>query len=90
MEEEADVVAVSQFQLAPPALQGQTSARVGALLASTRALLGRLCARSLQHLFIILASPRSSLAGRKNGGSGLEGKRGALWGGCPGVGVTAR
>ncbi|XP_071674244.1 CDK5 regulatory subunit-associated protein 3 isoform X3 [Patagioenas fasciata] len=58
MEEEADVVAVSQFQLAPPVLQGQSSARVGALLASTQALLGRLCARSLQHLFIILASPR--------------------------------
>ncbi|NXG58770.1 CK5P3 protein, partial [Hemiprocne comata] len=58
MEEEADVVAVSQFQLAPPVLQGQTSARVGSLLGSTRALLGQLCTRSMQHLFIILASPR--------------------------------
>ncbi|XP_009999679.1 PREDICTED: CDK5 regulatory subunit-associated protein 3, partial [Chaetura pelagica] len=58
MEEEADVVAVSQFQLAPPVLQGQTSARVGSLLGSTRALLGQLCTPSLQHLFIILASPR--------------------------------
>ncbi|XP_068274864.1 CDK5 regulatory subunit-associated protein 3 isoform X2 [Nyctibius grandis] len=58
MEEEADIVAVSQFQLAPAVLQGQTSARVGSLLATTRALLGQLCARSMQHLFMILASPR--------------------------------
>ncbi|NWR55587.1 CK5P3 protein, partial [Bucorvus abyssinicus] len=57
MEEEADVVAVSQFQLAPAVLQGQTSARVGSLLATTRALLGQLCTRSMQHLFMILASP---------------------------------
>ncbi|NXY88455.1 CK5P3 protein, partial [Alcedo cyanopectus] len=57
MEEEADVVAVSQFQLAPPVLQGQTSAHVGSLLATTRALLGQLCTRSMQHLFMILASP---------------------------------
>ncbi|XP_075299571.1 CDK5 regulatory subunit-associated protein 3 isoform X2 [Opisthocomus hoazin] len=58
MEEEADVVAVSQFQLAPAVLQGQTSARLGSLLAAARALLGQLCTRSMQHLFIILASPR--------------------------------
>ncbi|NXI97702.1 CK5P3 protein, partial [Psophia crepitans] len=58
MEEEADVVAVSQFQLAPAVLQGQTSARVGSLLATARALLGQLCTRSMQHLFMILASPR--------------------------------
>ncbi|NXX22737.1 CK5P3 protein, partial [Podargus strigoides] len=58
MEEEADVVAVSQFQLAPAVLQGQTSTHVGSLLAATRALLGQLCTRSMQHLFIILASPR--------------------------------
>ncbi|NXG69593.1 CK5P3 protein, partial [Baryphthengus martii] len=57
MEEEADVVAVSQFQLAPAVLQGQTSAHVGSLLATTRALLGQLCTRSMQHLFMILASP---------------------------------
>ncbi|NXS51154.1 CK5P3 protein, partial [Brachypteracias leptosomus] len=57
MEEEADVVAVSQFQLAPPVLQGQTSSHVGSLLATTRALLGQLCTRSMQHLFMILASP---------------------------------
>ncbi|XP_032058658.1 CDK5 regulatory subunit-associated protein 3 [Aythya fuligula] len=58
MEEEADVLAASQFQLAPPALQGQSSARVGSLLASTRALLGQLGTRRMQHLFTILASPR--------------------------------
>ncbi|NXJ39567.1 CK5P3 protein, partial [Ciconia maguari] len=58
MEEEACIVAVSQFQLAPAVLQGQTSAHVGSLLATTRALLGQLCTRSMQHLFMILASPR--------------------------------
>ncbi|NXH23312.1 CK5P3 protein, partial [Bucco capensis] len=58
MEEEADIVAISQFQLAPAVLQGQSSARVSSLLASTRALLGQLCTRSMQHLFMILASPR--------------------------------
>ncbi|KAM9174698.1 CDK5 regulatory subunit-associated protein 3 isoform 1-T1 [Mergus octosetaceus] len=58
MEEEADVLAASQFQLAPAALQGQSSARVGSLLAGTRALLGQLGTRRMQHLFTILASPR--------------------------------
>ncbi|XP_040473666.1 CDK5 regulatory subunit-associated protein 3 [Falco naumanni] len=58
MEEEADIVSMSQFQLAPAVLQGQSSAHVGSLLATTRALLGQLCTRSMQHLFIILASPR--------------------------------
>ncbi|NXR11628.1 CK5P3 protein, partial [Semnornis frantzii] len=58
MQEEADIVAVSQFQLAPAVLQGQTSAHVSALLAATRALLSQLCTRSMQHLFMILASPR--------------------------------
>ncbi|XP_009706378.1 PREDICTED: CDK5 regulatory subunit-associated protein 3, partial [Cariama cristata] len=55
---ELDSVAVSQFRLAPTVLQGQTSAHVGSLLATTRALLGQLCTRSMQHLFMILASPR--------------------------------
>ncbi|NWI69694.1 CK5P3 protein, partial [Todus mexicanus] len=58
MEEEADVVALSQFQLAPAVLQGQSSARVGSLLATARELLRQLCTRSMQHLFMILASPR--------------------------------
>uniref|UniRef100_A0A8D0F1M1 CDK5 regulatory subunit associated protein 3 n=1 Tax=Strix occidentalis caurina TaxID=311401 RepID=A0A8D0F1M1_STROC len=87
MEEEADIVAVSQFQLAPAVLQGQTSARVGSLLATTRALLGQLCTRSMQHLFMILASPRSSLGGvekkpktktNNQGVKGLRGDHGAL------------
>ncbi|NWS46010.1 CK5P3 protein, partial [Probosciger aterrimus] len=58
MEEEADIVAMTQFQLAPAVLQGQASAHVSSLLATTRALLGQLCTRSMQHLFMILASPR--------------------------------
>ncbi|NXA07234.1 CK5P3 protein, partial [Sapayoa aenigma] len=58
MEEEADIVAMSQLQLAPAVLQGQTSARVGSQLATARALLAQLCSRSVQHLFMILASPR--------------------------------
>ncbi|XP_025910176.1 CDK5 regulatory subunit-associated protein 3 [Nothoprocta perdicaria] len=58
MGEEADVLAVSQFQLAPAVLQGQSSARVAALLATTQALLGQLSTRRMQHLFMILASPR--------------------------------
>ncbi|NXD16917.1 CK5P3 protein, partial [Nothocercus nigrocapillus] len=58
MGEEADVLAVSQFQLAPAVLQGQSSARVASLLASAQALLGQLSSRRMQHLFMILASPR--------------------------------
>ncbi|XP_064380712.1 CDK5 regulatory subunit-associated protein 3 isoform X1 [Dromaius novaehollandiae] len=58
MGEEADVLAVSQFQLAPATLQGQTSTRVGSLLAATQALVGQLSTRRMQHLFMILASPR--------------------------------
>lgn len=92
MEEEADVVAVSQFQLAPAVLQGQTSAHVGSLLATTRALLGQLCTRSMQHLFMILASPRSSRRAGKDRGWGLGGETvGRIWSGrwrCPGVGMA--
>ncbi|NXW70199.1 CK5P3 protein, partial [Hirundo rustica] len=58
LEDEADVVAMSQLQLAPPVLQGQSSHRVRAQLATTRELLGQLCSRSVQHLCMILASPR--------------------------------
>lgn len=78
MQEEADIVAISQFQLAPAVLQGQSSAHVSALLAATRALLDQLCTRSMQHLFMILASPRCSL-GVLRAGWGTH--RGALWGG---------
>lgn len=86
MEEEADVLAASQFQLAPAALQGQTSARVGSLLASTRALLGQLGTRRMQHLFTILASPRSPHRGHGGelgvgaGGSGMGAPLGAAGG----------
>lgn len=69
MEEEADVLAASQFQLAPPALQGQSSPRVASLLAGTRALLGQLGTRRMQHLFTILASPRSPHGGKLGEGS---------------------
>ncbi|NXN95368.1 CK5P3 protein, partial [Rhinopomastus cyanomelas] len=58
MQEEADIVAMSQFQLAPAVLQGQTSSHVASLLATTRALLEQLSTRRMQHLFMILASPR--------------------------------
>ncbi|NWR90583.1 CK5P3 protein, partial [Furnarius figulus] len=58
MEEEADIVAMSQLQLAPALLQGQTSAHVASQLGTVRALLAQLCSRSVQHLCMILASPR--------------------------------
>ncbi|NXQ29076.1 CK5P3 protein, partial [Alaudala cheleensis] len=58
LEDEADVVAMSQLQLAPAVLQGQSSHRVRAQLATARELLGQLCSRSVQHLCMILASPR--------------------------------
>ncbi|NXB85985.1 CK5P3 protein, partial [Vidua chalybeata] len=58
LEDEADVVAMSQLQLAPAVLQGQSRERVQAQLATTRELLAQLCSRSVQHLCMILASPR--------------------------------
>ncbi|NXY58206.1 CK5P3 protein, partial [Callaeas wilsoni] len=58
LEDEADVVAMSQLQLAPAVLQGQSRDRVQAQLATTRELLAQLCSRSVQHLCMILASPR--------------------------------
>ncbi|NXL71304.1 CK5P3 protein, partial [Leptocoma aspasia] len=58
LEDEADVVAMSQLQLAPAVLQGQSSERVRAQLATVRELLAQLCSRSVQHLCMILASPR--------------------------------
>ncbi|NWU94046.1 CK5P3 protein, partial [Upupa epops] len=58
MQEEADIVAMSQFQLAPAVLQGQTSSHVASLLATTQALLEQLSTHRMQHLFMILASPR--------------------------------
>ncbi|XP_036254592.1 CDK5 regulatory subunit-associated protein 3 [Molothrus ater] len=59
LEDEAlDVVALSQFQLAPAVLQGQSPERLRAQLATARGLLAQLCSRSVQHLCMILASPR--------------------------------
>ncbi|XP_058713950.1 CDK5 regulatory subunit-associated protein 3 isoform X3 [Poecile atricapillus] len=58
LEDEADVVAMSQLQLAPAVLQGQSGQRLRALLATARDLLGQLCSPSVQHLCMILASPR--------------------------------
>uniref|UniRef100_A0A8C3URQ4 CDK5 regulatory subunit associated protein 3 n=1 Tax=Catharus ustulatus TaxID=91951 RepID=A0A8C3URQ4_CATUS len=58
MEDEADVVAMSQLQLAPAVLQGQSSERLRAQLATVRELLAQLCSPSVQHLCMILASPR--------------------------------
>ncbi|TRZ08877.1 hypothetical protein HGM15179_018233 [Zosterops borbonicus] len=58
LEDEADVVAMSQLQLAPALLQGQSGPRVRAQLATARELLAQLCSRSVQHLCMILASPR--------------------------------
>ncbi|NXF25276.1 CK5P3 protein, partial [Rhodinocichla rosea] len=59
LEDEAmDVVAMSQLQLAPAVLQGQSPERLRAQLATARGLLAQLCSRSVQHLCMILASPR--------------------------------
>ncbi|CAN8202444.1 unnamed protein product [Coccothraustes coccothraustes] len=59
LEDEAmDVVAMSQLQLAPAVLQGQSGERLRAQLATARDLLAQLCSRSVQHLCMILASPR--------------------------------
>ncbi|CAL9699491.1 unnamed protein product [Knipowitschia caucasica] len=58
MSEEADVVAMSQFQMAPSVIQSQSSEHVQAMLSEVRNILGRLTTLRMQHLFMILASPR--------------------------------
>ncbi|CAJ1079946.1 CDK5 regulatory subunit-associated protein 3 [Xyrichtys novacula] len=58
MGEEADVVAMSQFQLAPSVIQSQTRERVREMLSQVQDLLGRLTTLRMQHLFMIQASPR--------------------------------
>ncbi|XP_006023330.1 CDK5 regulatory subunit-associated protein 3 isoform X2 [Alligator sinensis] len=58
MSEEADVLSVSQFQLAPPILQGQTTEKVADSLSVIQDLIGQLTNLRMQHLFMILASPR--------------------------------
>ncbi|XP_072312481.1 CDK5 regulatory subunit-associated protein 3-like isoform X2 [Eucyclogobius newberryi] len=58
MNEEGDVVAMSQFQMAPSVIQNQTSEHVQEMLSEVRSILGRLTTLRMQHLFMILASPR--------------------------------
>lgn len=58
MSEEADILSVSQFQLAPAILQGQTKEQMVAMVATLQDLIGRLTNLRMQHLFMILASPR--------------------------------
>uniref|UniRef100_A0A8D0LC36 CDK5 regulatory subunit associated protein 3 n=1 Tax=Sphenodon punctatus TaxID=8508 RepID=A0A8D0LC36_SPHPU len=58
MNEEADVLSVSQFQLAPSILQGQTNSKVETMVTAVQDLVGRLTNLRMQHLFMILASPR--------------------------------
>ncbi|XP_066119934.1 CDK5 regulatory subunit-associated protein 3 [Saccopteryx bilineata] len=58
MSEEADILSVSQFQLAPAILQGQTKEKVVTMVSVLQDLIGRLTSLRMQHLFMILASPR--------------------------------
>uniref|UniRef100_A0A1A8DZA3 CDK5 regulatory subunit associated protein 3 n=1 Tax=Nothobranchius kadleci TaxID=1051664 RepID=A0A1A8DZA3_NOTKA len=58
MGEEGDVVAMSQFQLAPSVIQNQTRGHVQDMLSQVQDLLGRLTSLRMQHLFTIQASPR--------------------------------
>ena len=59
MSEDADILSVSQFQLAPAILQGQTKAKMVAMVSALQDLIGQLTNLRMQHLFMILASPRS-------------------------------
>ncbi|KAK2505545.1 hypothetical protein MC885_019909 [Smutsia gigantea] len=59
MSEEADILSISQFQLAPAILQGQTKAKMVTMVSVLQDLIGRLTSIRMQHLFMILASPRS-------------------------------
>ncbi|XP_061563939.1 CDK5 regulatory subunit-associated protein 3 [Cololabis saira] len=58
MGEESDVVAMSQFQLAPSVIQNQNRQHVREMLSEVQDLLGRLTSLRMQHLFMIQASPR--------------------------------
>ncbi|XP_056153402.1 CDK5 regulatory subunit-associated protein 3 [Lampris incognitus] len=58
MQEEGDVVAMSQFQLAPSVIQSQTREHIQVMLAEVCNLLVRLTSLRMQHLFMIQASPR--------------------------------
>ncbi|KAK5851203.1 hypothetical protein PBY51_002016 [Eleginops maclovinus] len=58
MGEEGDVVAMSQFQMAPSVIQAQSREHVREMLSEVQDLLGRLTSLRMQHLFMIQASPR--------------------------------
>ncbi|XP_030890128.1 CDK5 regulatory subunit-associated protein 3 [Leptonychotes weddellii] len=58
MSEEADILSMSQFQLAPAILQGQTKEKMLTMVSALQDLIGRLASLRMQHLFMILASPR--------------------------------
>ncbi|XP_057681170.1 CDK5 regulatory subunit-associated protein 3 isoform X2 [Corythoichthys intestinalis] len=58
MGQESDVVAMSQFQSAPRVIQIQSSEHVREMLSDVQDMLGRLTSLRMQHLFMILASPR--------------------------------
>ncbi|XP_075701426.1 CDK5 regulatory subunit-associated protein 3 isoform X2 [Rhinoderma darwinii] len=55
---DTDIITVTQFQTAPPILQGQTRKKVDAMLLHVRVLIGHLTDVKMRHLFLILASPR--------------------------------
>ncbi|XP_029383709.1 CDK5 regulatory subunit-associated protein 3 isoform X2 [Echeneis naucrates] len=58
MQAEGDVVSMSQFQLAPSVIQRQTPKHTREMLSVVQDLLGRLTTLRMQHLFMIMASPR--------------------------------
>lgn len=58
MSEEVDILSMSQFQLAPAILQGQTKEKMLTMVSALQDLIGRLTSLRMQHLFMILASPR--------------------------------
>ncbi|XP_030629559.1 CDK5 regulatory subunit-associated protein 3 [Chanos chanos] len=58
MSEEGDIVAMSQFQLAPTVIQAQSAQQVKAMLGGVRRILDGLTSLRMQHLFMIQASPR--------------------------------
>ncbi|XP_037665103.1 CDK5 regulatory subunit-associated protein 3 isoform X2 [Choloepus didactylus] len=58
MSEEEDILSMSQFQLAPAILQGQTKGNIVTMVSALQDLIGHLTNLRMQHLFMILASPR--------------------------------
>lgn len=60
MGEEEDIVAMCQFQLAPPIIQSQSCKKIQEMLSEVQGLLGRLTTHQMQQLFMIQASPRYS------------------------------